>query len=140
MNRMRALLLAGGLTGLVLATMLALGLGPDQSVAATGGLVAASTAGMTPEINPTEVSSTNVDALLEQNRQLRDALKVMQARETQYLRQIEQANQALGQTRRSAVATTDGEHQGYADDDHEGYDDRDDHDDGEHDDHEEYDD
>lgn len=128
MNRMHALLMAGGLTGLMLATMLALGFGGDRSAAALGRLSAASTAEPTPPaITSTLPAETpaDVDALQEQNRQLREAVRLMQTREAEYLRQIEAANQALGQTQGDAAMEPEGEY----DDDRDEYDDHDEHDD-----------
>lgn len=134
MNRMHALLVAGGLTGLMLATMLALGFGGDRSAAALDRLSAASTAEPTPPAITSTLSAetpADVDALQEQNRQLREAVRLMQTREAEYLRQIEAANQALGQTQGDAAMGPEGEY----DDDRDEYDDHDEHDDHDDDDH-----
>lgn len=144
MNRTHALLIAGGLTALMLATLLALGFGGDQSAAAISRLSAASAAETaTPAITSTLPAETpaDADALLEQNRQLREAVQVMQTREAQYLSQIEAANQALGQTQGDVAQGSQGEYDDHDEygDDHDKYGDDDDHDDDD-DDHDERDD
>jgi hypothetical protein len=99
MKRIHAGLAAGGLTGLVLITALAVGLMPDTQAVADSAAAPVMTATVqpveagsgTPEAAPT----SGVQELLEQNRRLAQALEVMQAREAQYQAQIEAANRAL---------------------------------------------
>lgn len=137
MNRLHTFLAAGGLTGLVLATMLALGFAPERQASATAAQSPTATSTVTPGAQtalPDGSTPVDVDALLDQNRQLKEVLERMQRREAQYQEQIERANQALEQM--AAASGADCEAYGY-DDDHDD-DDRDhddDHDDGHRDDH-----
>lgn len=98
MSRMKALFAAGGLTGLVLATILALGL---RDTLASGSSAAPAldtslpvTAPAAPAVAPT-LSAGEEQALREQNQQLRAALQTMQEREALYQQQVETANQSL---------------------------------------------
>lgn len=146
MNRMRALLAAGGLTGLVLGTLLALGFGPDRLASAMDRRPTASTVEMKVEGAAALPATGPADAgtLMEQNRQLKDALELMQAREAEYRRQIEQANQALGQVERAAASGTASDTYAFADEDdgdhgedHDKAGHEDEYDDGKHESHEE---
>jgi hypothetical protein len=147
MNRMRALLAAGGLTSLVLGTVLALSLRPDGLAAAMDRLSPAAAVEMTLEDAAGQspgAGPANAGTLLEQNRQLKDALELMQAREAQYRQQIERANEVIGQAERAAASSAVSETYAYAEDD-EDHDERDDerdedHDDqdGEHEDHDDH--
>lgn len=103
MDRTRALMAAGGMTGLVLATLLALGFAPNGQATATGSRLPSST--LTTTLEGTR-SPDDKSALLEQNRQLKEALELMQMREGQYREQIEQANLALQETRPPAAANS----------------------------------
>lgn len=77
-GRLRNILAAGALTGLVLATMLAF---VWQSKAS--------------EPQPVTVDASGTDALRIENEQLRQALDTLQQREAAYQSQIEAANQTI---------------------------------------------
>ena len=89
MNRVKAILAAGTLTGLVLVTILALSLGSDKTALASEPAA--------PVVVTQPVDANSVEALQAYNAQLEQALQTMQAREAQYQAQIEQANQTITQ-------------------------------------------
>ncbi|MDT8305128.1 MAG: hypothetical protein RRC07_04275 [Anaerolineae bacterium] len=99
-NRLRNILAAGLLTGLVLATIVAFGWqevrGSDRAPA----------------------SSTNEESLRSENEQLRQALDVMQQREASYQTELEAANQTI-EALQSPAVTSAGRR--YDDDDDEEY-------------------
>jgi TolA-binding protein len=118
MDRMKAIFVAGGLTGLVLITMLVLGVRrgtPAETVSA--GTNPAQVLGISSSaIAPAQVEEAEVQTLLEQNQQLRGAVEMMQQREAQYQAQLESANQTI-QTLQSQVAPQSAP--GYEDDEDE---------------------
>ena len=104
MHRKEAMIATGMLLGLLIFTGAALGVGPEvfapNAQAATGDLTVAET----PLVEPVLVTSTpaaeamqspEIQRVLEQNRQLRDAVKIMQDREADYRAQLELANQTI---------------------------------------------
>lgn len=112
MERMKAIFVAGGLTGLVLVTVLVLGL-RSAGAANEGGVLGAVSAPAAPEealgMNDTAAAPASVDAaqlrtLLGQNQQLRGAVETMQAREREYQRQIEAANRTIDQLQSQPVS------------------------------------
>jgi hypothetical protein len=101
MQRIYAGLAAGGLTALVLVAALATGFVPDTQAEASGAAAevappaSATVADATATPMLASTPTVNAQELMEQNRQLTQALEMMQAREAQYRQQIEAANQAL---------------------------------------------
>jgi len=90
MNRVKAILAAGTLTGLVLVTILALSLG-NATGASADGMVAPTT--ITQPAAGQNLAGTQPGYTA----QLEQSLQTMQAREAQYQAQIEQANQTIMQ-------------------------------------------
>lgn len=99
MDRMKAIFVAGGLTGLVLITVLVLGLRGSVPTSEAASVEAAPV-----EVMGASDGAAQVQALLEQNRQLRDAVQTMQAREAQYQQQLEAANQTIQALQSQPVA------------------------------------
>jgi hypothetical protein len=98
-NRLKNILAAGALTGLVLATVIAFAwrdLGQADAAAT--------------DTQPVTVTATSVEedvnALQAENQQLRDALVTMQEREQQYQTQLEMANQTILQLQAGTGNTT----------------------------------
>ena len=117
MNRIKGILAAGTLTGLVLITILALGW---DSV---GGAAANTPVEPAAIVQP---MATDAGALQAQNVQLQNVLQTMQAREAQYQAQIEAANQTITQLESQPVAQSansrasfsgEREHEGFEHDD-----------------------
>lgn len=127
MDRMKAILAAGGLTGLVLAAILIFGWG-------NGSVSEASTVDTTPTIivQPADTAATAVDsgqqaaeqAPGQDTQNLEAALQALQAREAQYRTQIEAANQTILQlqsqlTNQSAQSAPAGDDDRYEHEEHE---------------------
>ncbi|HXF63489.1 MAG TPA: hypothetical protein VNK95_17805 [Caldilineaceae bacterium] len=89
MSRIHALLAAGSLTGLVLAALFWWGGGSLSSRAEAVTAAAPISSAAEPTVTP------DLPLLLDQNRQLRETVKALLARETEYRQQIEAANQQL---------------------------------------------
>ncbi len=116
MNRIKGILAAGTLTGLVLITILALSWGNVSGAAANAPAEPAAI------VQP---MATDAATLQAQNVQLQNALQTMQAREAQYQAQIEAANQSITQLQSQPVAQSANsrtsflggrEHEGFDDD------------------------
>lgn len=134
-DRKTLLFAAGGVTGLIAITVLALGIGPSNFAFAES-----SAAAVTPTVEvaaPTASPPATADAneqlaqALDQNAQLRQALALMQEREAVYRRQLEQAGQDI-QSLQAALDQPAAAWNG--DDDHdedEAHEDREDHEDHE---------
>ncbi len=107
MNRTQAFLTAGVLTGVVIIALFWGGIGNSKAAvtAAPGNIV-------TPDETITEVATqppaSDMQSLLEQNRQLREAVTTLLNREEEYRRQIEAANQQLLAGQNSSVSAGQG--------------------------------
>lgn len=96
MSRVKAILAAGTLTGLVLVTILALSLGNARQASASN------------QVAPAGITQPagSAESLQASNAQLQQSLQTMQAREAQYQAQIEQANQTIMQLQSQPTTVT----------------------------------
>jgi len=95
MNRTKGILAAGTLTGVILITVLVLGLGnlkaqTTDAQSATNMVLPPATA-----VTTDQPSAQDLQSLQAYNQQLEAALQIMQEREAVYQAQIEQANQTV---------------------------------------------
>lgn len=98
MNRMKGILAAGTLTGVIILTVLVFGFGSTnaQSQAATTAQDSVVQPVVMPDNSETAVTnSAELQSLQTYNQQLEAALQVMQDREAVYQAQIEQANRTV---------------------------------------------
>lgn len=98
MNRMKGILAAGTLTGVIVLTILVFGFGStnaqSQEAATTQDIVVQPV--VMPDNSETAVTnSAELQSLQDYNQQLEAALQVMQEREAVYQAQIEQANRTV---------------------------------------------
>jgi peptidoglycan hydrolase CwlO-like protein len=97
MNRTKGILIAASLTGLVLVTVLALGLG--RAVANSNDAAAVPPSG--PESSTTGTSQNDlqqqIEAWQQYSQKLEQTVRIMQERETQYQQQLTSANQTIVQ-------------------------------------------
>jgi len=95
MSRLKGILVAGTLTGLVLVTALALGFGRVRAMPAEGTALAQTGDGITsPVTNDLEIGQ-QLQAWQAYSVKLEQTIQIMQARETQYQLQIDLANQTI---------------------------------------------
>lgn len=112
-NRIKNLLIAGAVTGLLLATLLALGFrGTVRAAEDPAGNVQ-------PQTLPADMTTTNLQA---ENAQLRSAVNTLLNREGQYQQQLELANQTILQLQ-SQLSQANGQLPSFRSDDHGGFDD-----------------
>ena len=109
-HRLKHLLAAGILTGLVLATLIAF-----TWRDATRADAAATQTNAPPEMSVSE----GTDALRAENAQLRNAFATMQAREKEYHTQLEAANRTILQLQDTAANRHDDEHDEHEEHEHE---------------------
>src|SRR5690606_7676674 len=117
MTRSQALVAAAGLTALVLIAVLLWGYRTADATGSTEATAAQPDAGLQLVI-PATTNATGSQQLMEENRQLRQAVELLMARDAEYQRQIEAANQRL-QAAAASQAVDEGV--SYEDDDHERY-------------------
>jgi hypothetical protein len=99
--RLKPLLAAGILTGLVLATLIAFAWRDTSRTAADATQTTATLTMAAPE---------GMDAWQAENAQLRKAFETMRAREKEYQTQLEAANRAILQLQKVAATPRDGDH------------------------------
>lgn len=124
MTRIKSILAAGTLTGLVLLTMLALGFG---KLSAQND--AAPTANNAVLVQPTTSNgAAAVQAWQDYSAQLESTVRTLQDRESQYQAQLEQANQAINQLQNNVnqVNSAPAFGGGFEHEEHEGFGDHDD--------------
>ena len=113
MQRKEAMIAAGTLTGLLIFTVAALGLGPSAlSSDAQAATQVATPAVATTQFAPTPaagaVQAPEVQRVVEQNEQLRQTVQLMQEREAAYRAQLEAANQAILSLQQPATVVVEG--------------------------------
>lgn len=112
-NRVKNLLIAGAVTGLLLATILALGFrGTVRAAEDPAGSVQ-------PQTLPADMTTTSLQA---ENAQLRSAVNTLLNREGQYQQQLELANQTILQLQ-NQISQANSQLPSFRSDDHGGFDD-----------------
>lgn len=96
MNRTKGLLAAGTLTGLVLITLLGLGLGNLGAASGGSDTAVPQTIPQEPQLTTTDPTAAEaVQAWQEYSAELEQTVRVMQDRETAYQTQLDAANQTI---------------------------------------------
>jgi septal ring factor EnvC (AmiA/AmiB activator) len=97
MNRTKGIIIAGTLTGLLLITILALGLGKVGAKSPESALPTTNAPEVTASDATNEQLRQELKAWQEYSQQLEQTVRIMQGREAQYQQQLESANQVIVQ-------------------------------------------